>query len=615
MGIKTHGLCKILGDLFEKCKNQRLMFFDENSAIASYLNGIKDNLGKNHSAKSKNVKRTNVKRIWLKKQIKPIILSIFAGFIFWLPLWSFIGFEIAGIIGSALVLTICPICYLLIKKLRSRYYSKSNETKPILDFSIKVFISKENLTSPLGLYALSLIISVGALSIIHNNPFVIISLCYPLSLAILIFMPRECRFYLGFFIGIFGFYWMSLSLRFEDASAFIPPLIVCIGLVYATLFSLLFYFNSLTLRIVGILALGIIHPFGFNWLNPVFFSAYTVFVPSVFSLILIILSLCLLVFKGKISLLSIPLLVAAYDYDLDIVEDSFTKNKIVSVIPTNYKQDYRWKIQNQEKIIDDNFAQIDRAIEEGYQMVLLPETSFPFLLNKNEFFLSELLERSENIVILVGSLRLEEKDEAKKPFTKESNSETWKRKVKTRVLWGINNNSDRIDSIVLDLSQTKMRGFNFANEHSTKKGTYNSYYIFSQGSIGIADKVALVPFGEKLPFGWITEEFLRKLGIQSPFNEAEKLVSIKWRLHSITIANCYEATLPLPYQTGAKHIFVGSNNAWFYPSSQYHLQRMIIKYYARQYGSFVYHATNMTPAFVITPNNGDSDISIPIREI
>ena len=615
MGIKAHGLCKNIGDLFEKCKNQRLIFFDENSAIASYLNEIKDNLGKSHIAKSKNIKLANVKRTWLKKQIKPIVLSLFAGFIFWLPLWSFIGFEIAGIIGSALVLAICPICYVLIRRLRPRYPLESNELKPLLGFSTKTFISKESLTSPLALYVLSLLISVIILSALHNNPFVIVSLCYPLSLAILVFIPRECRFYLGFFIGIFGFYWMSLSLRFEDASAFIPPLIVCIGLVYAILFGLLFYFNSLILRAIGILALGIIHPFGFNWLNPVFFSAYTVFIPSTFALILIILSLCLLAFKGKISLLSIPLLIATYDYDLDVVEDSFMKNKVVSVIPTNYKQDYRWKIQSQEKIIDDNFAQIDRAIDEGYQMVLLPETSFPFLLNKNKFFLNELLERSENIVILAGGLRLEEKNEVEKPFTKKLDPEVWKRKVRTRVLWGINNSSDIKDSIILDLSKIGVRSSHFANEHSIKKGTYNSYYIFSQGSIGIADKVALVPFGEKLPFGWITEEFLKKLGIQSPFNEAEKLVSIKWRLHSITIANCYEATLPLPYQTGAKHIFVGSNNAWFYPSSQYHLQRMIIKYYARQYGSFVYHATNMTPAFVITPNNGNSDISIPIREI
>ncbi|RDU71562.1 hypothetical protein CQA66_06275 [Helicobacter aurati] len=612
---------------FFLCKTQSYIFLQEKTTLQTITlqtlqSNTKHNLHPNfpqmNAANSHKQNKSfhnqsfldSLKRL-LNTQGKLAYPAIIAALIFWLPLWSFMLIELLGFWGNILII-ISSISVVLL------YYTATSQ--PIVPRRLlfkQLFLFNKlasHLQMPLIILS-CLTIGIILLHILHKNPYLCVSLSYPISISILLFLPRQYRFYLGFFIGVFGFYWMSLSLRFEDASEFIPLLVICIGLVYAILFSLLLYFQALFFRILAVLALSIIHPFGFNWLNLVFFSSYTIFIPSLMGLTCLAICLSLIMCKTKIAYCGIFLAIASYDYNFNSMQDYFTTNKILKIVQTNYAQDYRWLQDNQATIIQDNMTQITKAIHEGYKMILLPETSFPFSLNHNKEIFNALLAKSREIIIYAGGIRLQDSKESAianqniTQYSSHSLQTPWTETTRSKLLFGITLNTKRQDSFILDLSTIKNHDKQFPSEEfinpiNTQEGFYNSYYIFTQGVAAVADKVVLVPFGETLPFQQYLAGLLERFNITFGFNTGEKPLSLTWDNHTITIANCYEATLPLPYQTGAKHILVGSNNAWFSPSIQHFMQQMIIKYYARHYQSFVYHATNITPETIITPNNG-----------
>jgi apolipoprotein N-acyltransferase len=73
-------------------------------------------------------------------------------------------------------------------------------------------------------------------------------------------------FWIGFFIGIFWFYWIGFSFRYYELSYLIPLVILGVGLIYAVVF---LFFALLTptlfLRSLGIIFFSYVAPFGFNW--------------------------------------------------------------------------------------------------------------------------------------------------------------------------------------------------------------------------------------------------------------------------------------------------------------------------------------------------------------
>ncbi|MCI7485438.1 MAG: apolipoprotein N-acyltransferase, partial [Helicobacter sp.] len=69
----------------------------------------------------------------------------------------------------------------------------------------------------------------------------------------------------------------------------------------------------------------------------------------------------------------------------------------------------------------------------------------------------------------------------------------------------------------------------------------------------------------------------------------------------IRVGICYEATHSKLYEDYPNVVLAISNNAWFYPSIEPVMQRMLMKYYARKNNSFVLHAANMSKSFVLAP--------------
>ena len=48
-----------------------------------------------------------------------------------------------------------------------------------------------------------------------------------------------------------------------------------------------------------------------------------------------------------------------------------------------------------------------------------------------------------------------------------------------------------------------------------------------------------------------------------------------------------------------KQMIVLSNNGWFTPSIEPTLQRLLLQYYSKKYGTSIYHSVNMSPSYMI----------------
>ncbi|MWV62199.1 hypothetical protein DCO58_05480 [Helicobacter saguini] len=439
-------------------------------------------------------------------------------------------------------------------------------------------------------YFLLVILFIIIFSFLHKNHYFLSSVGYVISIAIFLFLKRKFRFLFGFFVGVFGFFWIPLSFRFDDLSAFIPLAIIGIGLIYGIIFYFLMYFNNLFFRFLSCLCLFFIAPFSFNWLNLAYFSAYSIF--SVGSLALLMIFLIFL--KKRYYFLSFIFFLVSLDYNFGVQDSKLN----AYVLQTNFSQDKKWSLENKQASINENFKAIESAIEQGFDMILLPESAFPFTLNRNAEVYEKLLNLSQKIVIVTGGMRLQ------------SDFRDINTQIDSNTFIKLDNlkNNEVIESSILDSKSSKNIESNFdiidksiINLPSKVSGYYNSMYVFAFGKSIIADKIELVPFGERLPF----DSIFRYFGVDFGFRAGDSVVKFEFKGLKLAIANCFEGTMSLPYKSGAKYILMGSNNAWFAPSTQAIMQKMIIKYYARAYNTFVYHATNFSPKAIISPNNAD----------
>ncbi|MCI5786908.1 apolipoprotein N-acyltransferase [Helicobacter trogontum] len=516
----------------------------------------------------------------LKATLHKALIGMFFGFLFWLPFWWFILESIMPplLYGILCFLLMCFVLYVC-----TTFVCLQIETRNKKLCKMSAYCTKRHIVDmALPYFIVFMVLCICIFSLLHKNIYIGVSLFYPLSIAIFLFIPRMYRFWFGFFIGVFGFYWIALALRFvESLSLLTPFIIVCVGIIYGVLLWILLYFQNLAWRITMAALLFIIHPFDFNWLNLAYLSSYSVFEASLISLLCIAFSYYFIIVKSALQLLAPLLLLISLEYGTT----KHTPKLHAKIIETQYPQDMRWEKVNWESIIANNLEAIQQAIDEGYPLVILPETSFPLVLNAQTELYNTLLDLSKHITIVVGAIRMQS-IESVNTHTKRSS---------LFMLDSLKQRDKHLDSIEES----------YINMPTMQNGYYNSVYIFSKGYSLIADKNILVPFGETLPFNVILSPLFKKIfGNDFGFNKGHEIISFSTQSLHVAIANCYEGTMTLPYTTGAKYILMLSNNAWFYPSTQSFMQQMIIKYYARSFQSFVYHSTNYTPTAIITPNNG-----------
>ncbi len=342
----------------------------------------------------------------------------------------------------------------------------------------------------------------------------------------------------GGFIGLLWFYWIGFSFTYYHVGWMAPFVTVFFVILYALFFGLIGLTKNPLLRAVILFGLSFVEPMDWNWLQ-----VELPFVDSLFGIekwqyALILSALSLMLFFSDhaklrtLRFLPLALLAGALDFSSPQLAEPDLKIKLYA--PMLLQQD-KWVKTNRQQIVADNMQVIEEAISGGYDLVVLPESAFPLFLNRHPSLLDALRDYSRSIDIITGSLYIEN------------------------------------------------------NLH------YNVSYHFSQGSVTIAKKMVLVPFGEYIPLpefirAWINNTFFDG---GSDFVTADRPSDFSVKGVKFRNAICYEATCEEIYEGDPAYLIAISNNGWFYPSIEPTLQKLLMRFYTKKHRSILYHSANM----------------------
>jgi len=344
---------------------------------------------------------------------------------------------------------------------------------------------------------------------------------------------KKTLFWSGFFIAFLWFYWIGFSFRFYDATFVIPLMIFLVCLVYGTLFWIIGIFKNPFVKALLFLGFSFVHPLNFNWFIPELTMLDTFFGITKWQFGLFLLAIALFIeLKSWYKSIAILALLGSVNYSQHLPLP-LSKQKIY-LSQTSVKQDIKWEESYRDESIQNNLNIIYKAIEQKYEIVVISESAFALFLNVEPLLMEKLKSLSKEITIVTGALY-----------------------------------ADGTDS-------------------------YNSTYYFVDGEVTIANKVILVPFGEEIPL----PKFLGKIINEIFYNGAEDYKTADnptdIEIHGEIFRNaiCYEATREELFQYDPKFMIAMSNNAWFTPSIEPTLQKMLLRYFSRKHNTVIYHCAN-----------------------
>lgn len=362
---------------------------------------------------------------------------------------------------------------------------------------------------------------------------------------LLLRMKGDGWFWTGFFVSLLWFYWISLSSIYYGLHYIIPLELLGIGLFYGILFRLCYAFHYDFLRLLGLFCLPFIHFLEFDWLNWGVLSVYGIFDASWRGIACIFL-IAYFYYEGyisryyKIFIITMLILLGMQYKDTEF-------NKLQSdfkLINTHIDEATKFDKNNVAKNADFVISEILKAIDVQKELVVFPESTFAFDLQKGfgGMYFELLKEFSNEIMIIVGA------------------------------------------------------------PYSADGKFYNSAYIFGGGEVKILHKHYLVAFGEEMPQIPFVSDFVRKhlMPNMAYFTRGAAFNEYDIGTQRVTNAICFEATKEELYKK-SKIVIAISNNAWFDNLVEPALQRLLISFYASKYGVAVYHATNAKHTGVITP--------------
>ena len=404
---------------------------------------------------------------------------------------------------------------------------------------IKQFLKKSNV---LNAFLISLLFSTSLyLEYFTYNFIYLNTLSSLLAIYLILNSSKQTLFFIGFFISILWFHWVSFSLIYYEMKYLMPFVILGFAFSYGLIFYFIGIINNIFFKTLIFFALSYFHPFNFNWLQ-----TEVIFVNSIFSiekesfaLILIALFSLSILKKYYKILFIIPLFFA-----LETKESLNIEHNLKIYMPEmNVEQNKKWTKEYSLEIIELNNSLITKAIKDNYDLIILPETAYPIVLNKEINLLNLLLKKSEEIDIIVGSI------------------------------------------------------------NQKNNAYYNSSYHFSKGKLEIANKVVLVPFGESIPFPKFIRDFINDIFYDGAedFLTAENPSNFIIKGTKFRSSICYEATTDKIFEdlNDIKFMITISNNAWFMPSIEAILQKQLLKYYAKKYDIKIYHSVNGSPNYII----------------
>jgi len=360
------------------------------------------------------------------------------------------------------------------------------------------------------------------------------------AITLLLYIPKKSLLIAGFFIGIFWFYWIGFSFKYQGVGYMAPIITFAFGILYLLFFAPLALTNKPYIRAIFLFGLSFFEPLSWNWMKIelLFVNSYIGVYKYQLVAVLLALSLPALTKNKNYKFLPLLLLVVSFNYAYPKQMNPPLKIKLVQ---TQIPQDQKWLRERIYPTIYMIFQDIDQAIRNNYDVVVFPESVFPLFLNENPKLIKALQKASKKITIVAGALLHE-------------------------------NNLN-----------------------------YNVTYMFQNGKYKVAKKLILVPFGEYIPLPKFAQKFIN----DTFFNGASDFVTAKkptdFTIKGITFRNaiCYEATCKELYKGNVKYMIAISNNAWFTPSIEPTLQKLLLEYYARKNGVTVYHAANMSGTGVI----------------
>ena len=374
-----------------------------------------------------------------------------------------------------------------------------------------------------------------------------------LSLYMLLGSNTKTWFISGALIGLFWFWWIALSLIHYEMLWAVPIEILIIMLSYGALFALISWLShklstqfpahasllSLTIKALGLLSLSYIHPFSFDWLKPelMFVESYLGIEKWQFAIVLFAITLTL----WKKQFFYLFLVIFAYQPTPVVDKVDPTPRKNIQIVTTHTSVKDKWNETLHSGQFKDIFQHIDQAIDTNKTLVILPESVFPIFLNRSQKLIDTLREKAKHISIVTGGL-----------------------------YWD-------------------------------GKTPRNSTYIFTNKQITIANKVVLVPFGESNPLPDFLSDWVNNVFYDGAVDYKASSDITDYEINGITYRNaiCFEATSERLYEGNPKNMIVLSNNGWFIPSTEPTLQKILLQYYSKKYGTNIYHSVNMSNSYMI----------------
>ncbi len=366
------------------------------------------------------------------------------------------------------------------------------------------------------------------------------------TLYLLLQEGQKVWFVSGAFIGLFWFWWIALSLQHYGMIWAVPAEILIISFIYGVLFwlfawtaeklSLIFSIPSVLLKAFFLLIFSYIHPFGFDWFKPELMFVESYLGIQKWQFASILLGVGLSIWKKQFRYLLLVLF--AYQTNFS----TYTKlADDITLITTHTSVQDKWNETLHARQFENIFKSIDQAIEAQKKLIIFPESIFPLFLNRSQKLIDRLQEKAKQISIVTGGL-----------------------------YWD-------------------------------GKTPRNSTYIFTDNKISVANKVILVPFGESNPLPDFLSDWVNKIFYDGAVDYVASKNVIDYRIDGKSYRNaiCFEATSERLYEGNPKNMIVLSNNGWFIPSIEPTLQKLLLQYYSKKYGTTIYHAVNMSKSYII----------------
>lgn len=363
-----------------------------------------------------------------------------------------------------------------------------------------------------------------------------------LALSALLYIPKKSILSAGFFIGIFWFYWIGYSFKYNGVGYLTPFITLGFGFIYMLFFGVLAFTNKPYIRAILLFGLSFIEPFDWNWMQIelIFVDSYLGI--NKYQLALILLSLTMPYYiNNKYKYIPLLLLILANPHFSIYSKEQKTSDLKIKLVATDITQDKKWLRESLEPTLRLSFKEIQNAINNNYDVIVFPESFFPIYMNMTPKLISNLKHLSKKIIIVAGSL------------------------------------------------------YDDDNNH------YNVTYLFQDGNVSFAKKLVLVPFGEYVPLPKFARDFINDTFFagQADFKTAKKPSDFIIKGEKFRNAICYEATCDELYQGDIEYVIATSNNAWFAPSIEPTLQKLLMRYYARKFGVTIYHSANYKGTGVI----------------